>query len=96
MTITSKGYDPELGKKFLEDSKGYVIGRAPSSPQRSDEQIKSDWLREHGTTPDAQQLHDAQLSPTSSAPQTAAKESLASRMARMTPEQMGKLYDDLM
>ena len=94
MKITSKGYDPELGKKFSEESGSFVIGRGPSSRTKSEAQVKADWIAEHGRQPDAQQLHDAQQA--SANPRPAAKESLASRMARMTPEQMGKLYDDLM
>jgi len=31
MKGTFKGYDPELGKKFLQESEGPVIGHAASS-----------------------------------------------------------------
>lgn len=50
MKITSKGHDPDLGKKFESESDGLVIGRARSSPQSSSEE-ESKYL-------DAQTQHD--------------------------------------
>lgn len=58
MASTFKGYDPKLGRKFAEESNGLVIGRARSSPQKSEAQASEDYSREHGRAPDAQQLHD--------------------------------------
>ena len=58
MANTFKGYDPELGQKFAAESNGLVIGRAKSSPQKSEAQSIEDYSREHGHAPDAQQLHD--------------------------------------
>ena len=58
MKVTSTGYDPELGRKFAAESNGLVIGRAKSSPQKSEAQSIEDYSREHGRAPDAQQLHD--------------------------------------
>ena len=59
------GYDPDLGRKFAEESNGFVIGRGKSSPTVSDEeledqemafqaQVEQDWIEEHGRAPDAQ------------------------------------------
>ena len=31
-----RGYDPTLGEKFFQDSSGLVIGRAASSPKKSE------------------------------------------------------------
>ena len=70
MKTTLLGYDPDLGRKFAEESGGLVIGRRKSSPTVSDEeledqemafqaQVEQDWIEEHGRAPDAQQLHDA-------------------------------------
>lgn len=78
MKGTFKGYDPELGGKFSEESSGLVIGRAPSLPRKSEAQVKQDWIEEHGREPDAQQLHDAMLS-TSSSPTPEELEEMASR-----------------
>ena len=48
-----------------------VIGRGKSSRRKSEAQV----IEEYGRVPDAQQLHDAMMSPTSSAarPETMAK-----------------------
>ena len=57
------GYDPDLGRKFAEESNGFVIGRGKSSPTVSDEeledqemafqaQVEQDWIEEHGRAPD--------------------------------------------
>lgn len=91
----SLGYDPTLGAKFAAESSGLVIGRARSSPKKSEAQVEQDWIEEHGRSPDAQQLHDAMMA-ASSAPVPASKASLKDRMAQMTPQQLGKLFDDLM
>ena len=58
MKVTFKGYDPELGKKFAQDSSGLVIGRARSSPPKSEAQSIEEFSEEHGYAPDEQQLHD--------------------------------------
>lgn len=50
MKITSKGHDPDLGKKFESESEGLVIGRARSLPQSSGAET-SKYL-------DAQEQHD--------------------------------------
>ena len=34
------GYDPDLGRKFAEESNGCVIGRGKSSPTVSDEELE--------------------------------------------------------
>ena len=75
MKTTSLGYDPDLGRKFARESNGLVIGRAKSSPRKSEAQVRQDWIEEYGREPDAQQLYDAMLSPTFSAarPATTAK-----------------------
>lgn len=70
----SKGYDPELGKKFSAESNGLVIGRARSSPRKSEEQARLEYIAEHGRAPDAQQLHDAML-PMPGAPPRGTRES---------------------
>lgn len=93
----SLGYDPTLGAKFAAESNGLVIGRARSSPKKSEAQVRQDWIEEHGQAPDAQQLHDAMLSaPTPSSPPSAPQASLKERYARMTPQQLGDLFDSLM
>ncbi|MEO7127562.1 MAG: hypothetical protein ABI040_01635 [Rhodoferax sp.] len=61
MKVTFKGYDPDLGRKFMQDYGGLVIGRAKSAPSKSEEQVRQEWIEEHGREPDAQQLHDAML-----------------------------------
>lgn len=73
MKGTFKGYDPELGKKFMEESNGLVIGRARSSPKKSEAEVIEaeaieveaieaqaieEYSQEHGRAPDVQQLHD--------------------------------------
>ncbi len=68
MKGTFKGYDPELGKKFSDESSGLVIGRAKSSPRKSEAQVRQDWIEEHGRAPDAQQLHDEMLTSSSTTP----------------------------
>lgn len=98
MKGTFKGYDPELGKKFSEESSGFVIGFAPKSPQISEAQARHDWIGEHGRQPSAQELFDAMQEP-SAAPPAANdpdKAPLQERFKQMTPQQMGKLFDDLM
>jgi len=95
MKTTSLDYDPTLGAKFAAESKGLVIGRARSLPKKSEAQVEQDWIEEHGRAPDAQQLHDAMMA-ASSAPVSAPKASLKERWANMTPQQLGKLFDDLM
>lgn len=37
MPAKSKGYDPDLNRKFFEDSMGFVIGRANSPQQNSED-----------------------------------------------------------
>jgi hypothetical protein len=61
MTTIRKGYDPDLGKKVAQESMGYVIGLGRSSRRKSEEQVKQEWIEEHGQIPDAQQLHDAMM-----------------------------------
>lgn len=58
MKGTFNGYDPELGQKFLAESGGFVIGRAKSSPKKSEAQAIEEYSREHRRAPDVQQLHD--------------------------------------
>ena len=89
----SLGYDPELGKKFSEESSGLVIGRARSSPQKSEAQAIEDYSREHGRAPDAQQLHDWVRSGSA---RPATKASITDRLATMTAQQRAKLFDDLL
>lgn len=100
MAHTSMGYDPELSKKFAEESSGFVIGRGHSLPVKSEERVKEEWGAEHGRYPDAQELHDAMLSEPPSSAQPAAndpdKAPLSERFKQMTPQQLGKLFDDLM
>lgn len=62
MKTTLKGYDPDLGLKFAEESSGLIFGRARSLPRKSEAQVRQDWIEEHGREPDAQQLHDAMMS----------------------------------
>ena len=95
MKGTYLGHDPDLGRKFSEESSGLVIGSVRSSPNKSEAQMRQDYIEEHGREPDAQQLHDAMLLMPDAA-NSATKEPLEQRMAQMTPAQMGKLYDDLM
>jgi hypothetical protein len=77
MKGTFKGYDPELGKKFSDESSGLVIGRAKSSQKKSEAQAIEEFSQEHGRAPDAQQLHDAMQ--TSSGPTTGELEEMANR-----------------
>lgn len=55
MKITSKGYDPHLGKTFLKESKAVVIGRGKSSQQSSE---GDDPLAKFQ---DPQEAHDEQM-----------------------------------
>lgn len=101
MKGTFKGYDPELGKKFSTESHGLVIGRATSSPRKSEAQLRLDWIAEHGREPDAQQLHDAQMAQreptTSSRPgHVKSEKEIRAALATMTTEQRAKLFDDLL
>jgi hypothetical protein len=96
MKVTSMGYDPDLGRKFSEESNGLVIGRRKSSPTVSDEeledqemafqaQVEQDWIEEHGRAPDAQQLHDAINLARSPAPTTPASSAAPSGTSRLPP-----------
>lgn len=80
MASTFKGYDPELGRKFSEESNGLVIGRPRSSARKSEEQVIQEYVDEHGRAPDAQQLHDAMLA--SSPAQGATPEELEEMASR--------------
>ena len=42
MTNTFKGYDPDLGRKFAEESSGFVLERARSLPRKSEAQVRQD------------------------------------------------------
>ena len=76
----SLGYDPKLGAKFAAESNGLVIGRARSLPRKSEAQATQEYVEEHGRAPDAQQLHDAMMSPSTSSNQmTEEQEERASR-----------------
>lgn len=69
MKITSKGYDPDLNRKFFEDSKGFVIGRGKSSQQSSED---DDPLAKFQ---DPQEAHDEQMAKlTSGSPQPETEE----------------------
>lgn len=59
MKVTPMGYDPDLGRKFAQESSGLVIGSAKSSPQKSEAQVRQDWIEEHGREPDVRRMHDA-------------------------------------
>ena len=97
MASTFKGYDPDLGRKFSQESSGLVIGRARSVPKKSEAQVQQEWIEEHGQTPDAQQMHDAMLpGPTSSAPRRGTRESIQAILAKMTPAQRAELFDKLL
>lgn len=96
MKVTSLGYDPDLGRKFAQESNGLVIGRGKSSPTVSDEeledqemafqtQVEQDWIEEHGRAPDAQQLHDAISLARSPAPTAPASSAASSGTSRLPP-----------
>lgn len=92
------GYDPELGRIFAEEAGGLVMGFGRSSPRKSEAQARHDWIGEHGRQPSDQELFDAMQEP-SSAPPAANdpdKGPLSERFKQMTPQQLGKLFDDLM
>ena len=67
MTTTFNGYDPDLERKFAEESSGLIFGRARSLPRKSEGRVRQDWIEEHSQEPDAQQLHDAMMSSSPSA-----------------------------
>ena len=55
MKVVSKGFDPDLGRKFAQEHSGFVIGRAKqlpkeSAPRRSEKDMPPGL--------DAQQQHD--------------------------------------
>ena len=70
MKGTSLGYDPDLGRKFSEESSGLVIGLGRSSPRKSEAQVKQDWIEENGREPDIQQMHDAMVASREAPPVT--------------------------
>ena len=55
MVVTSLGFDPELGKKFAQESSGFVIGLGKSSRTSSP---KSNWPE------GSQEWHDEMLAQT--------------------------------
>ena len=62
MASTFKGYDPELGRKFAEESNGFVIGRRKSSPKvLTPEKKLQRAVEESPFRLDAQQQHDAMM-----------------------------------
>lgn len=90
MASTFKGYDPELGKKFSDESSGLVIGRAKSSPRKSEAQAIEEYSQEHGRAPDAQQLHDWMMS--SSAQTETEQDGIRAEALRRA--QVRKMVDD--
>ena len=70
MPSTFKGYDPDLGRKFSEESSGLVMGLGRSSPKKSEAQVKQDWIEENGREPDIQQMHDAMVASREAPPVT--------------------------
>lgn len=98
MKGTFKGYDPELGRKFAEEAGGLVMGFGRSSARKSEAQARHDWIGEHGRQPSEQELFDAMQEPGSAPPAANDPEQapLSERFKQMTPQQLCKLFDDLM
>lgn len=95
MVHTFKGYDPELGKKFAEESGGFVVGIRHLAPRISEAQARHDWIGEHGRQPTDQELFDA-MQPLLNSANDATKAPLEERFKQMTPQQLGELFDDLL
>lgn len=60
----SLGYDPNLGRKFLEENDSLIIGTGQDTTDDEDdneidEQDLRDYLMDEGLPIDAQSLHDA-------------------------------------
>ena len=60
----SLGYDPNLGRKFLAENDGLILGAGQDSTDGEDdneidEQDLRDYLMDEGLSIDAQSLHDA-------------------------------------
>ena len=62
MKVTFKGYDPEQGKKSMEESGGLVLRLRKSSPRALTPEEKLQRAEEDSSFPlDAQQQHDAMM-----------------------------------
>lgn len=59
MTVTFKGFDPDLGKKVAKESSGFVVARANSSRRLSDKEILEEANAESPRPMDAQEQHEA-------------------------------------
>lgn len=62
----SFGYDPNLGRKFLAENDGLIIGTGQDNTDDADdneidEQDLRDYLMDEGLPIDAQSLHDAEM-----------------------------------
>lgn len=66
MKVKSLGYDPELGRKFLAENDGLILGTGQDTTDDEDddeidEQELHDYLMDEGLRIDAQNLHDAEM-----------------------------------
>lgn len=66
MKVKSLGYDPELGRKFLAENDGLILGTGQDTTDDEDddeidEQDLHDYLMDEGLRIDAQNLHDAEM-----------------------------------
>jgi hypothetical protein len=65
MKVKFLGHDPELGRKFLAENDGLILGTGQDTSDDEDddevdEQDLYDYLMDEGLPIDAQNLHDAE------------------------------------
>lgn len=67
MKVRSLGHDPNLGRKFLEENDGSILGTSQDPEEdevEADDEIDQqeiiDYLLDEGLPIDAQNLHDAE------------------------------------